>query len=265
MDNNYGIKDLYKAYILAGPNTTVNGEQYQEDEIVLEFDDVQNIAFGETIQSVSARGGYMNPALINWENVRDMQGALDMGRVSPNGFALLSRCNIVTTENGIKSIPISEELYADDSGAIELSQIPNTSYPMRIWLLEKGVRQSEIIDYDMNDNTITLGETNIDVLITYWYDVEINYQTVDVSAKDFQGYLKFIGKFYYTNENTSDRKTAIIEIPKIQIQSNFNLSFGRNVNPLVSVLRFLVIPEGNRYKRQGIKITYLDDDIDGDI
>lgn len=41
MDNNYGIKDLYKGYLLAGIKTTVNGQAYEENEIILEFDDIQ--------------------------------------------------------------------------------------------------------------------------------------------------------------------------------------------------------------------------------
>ena len=91
MDNNYGIKDLYKGYLLAGTKTTVNGQSYEENEIILEFDDIQQIAFGEDIQSISARGGYQNPVLINWETARNMYGAINMGRVSPNGFAMIAR------------------------------------------------------------------------------------------------------------------------------------------------------------------------------
>lgn len=265
MDNNYGIKDLYKGYLLAGPKTTVNGQAYEENEIILEFDDIQRIAFGENIQSISARGGYLNPALINWETVRDMYGAIDMGRVSPNGFAMIARSHIHSTEDGVKSIPNTEQAYVGDDGKLDLEHEPNTSYPLRIWLMERGIKSSEIIDYEIEDNTIILEDTNVDVLATYWYDVEINYQSVDVGAKDFNGYLKFIGKFYYTDENTSNRKTAIIEIPKLQIQSNFNLNFGRNTSPLISILQFAVIPEGPRQKRKSITITYLDDDIDADI
>ena len=265
MDNNFGIKDLYKGYLLAGPKTTLNGYQYQENEIILEFDDIQKIAFGEDIQSISARGGYQNPTLINWESVRQMYGAIDMGRVSPNTFALLSRSNITTVEDSTKSIPNTETKYVEDDGIIHLEHELNTSYPIRIWKLQRGIKSNEIVDYELEDNTIKIEDTNVDVLITYWYDVEVNYQTIDVGAKDFNGYLKFVGKFYYTGENTSDRKTAIIEIPKLQVQSNFNLNFGRNTSPLISVLQFLVIPDGPRQKRNSIKITYLDDDIDADI
>ena len=265
MDNNFGIKDLYKGYLLAGPKTTLNGYQYQENEIILEFDDIQKIAFGEDIQSISARGGYQNPTLINWESVRQMYGAIDMGRVSPNTFALLSRSNITTVEDSSKSIPNTETKYVEDDGIIYLEHELNTSYPIRIWKLQRGIKSNEIVDYELEDNTIKIEDTNVDVLITYWYDVEVNYQTIDVGAKDFNGYLKFVGKFYYTGENTSNRKTAIIEIPRLQIQSNFNLNFGRNTSPLISVLQFAVIPEGPRQKRKTISITYLDDDIDADI
>ena len=264
MDNNYRIKALYNGYSLAGQHTPLNGHLYEENEIILEFDNIQRIAFGEDINSVSARGGYLNPQLINWETARNIYGAIDMGRVSPNGFALLSRSNINTTEDGVKSIPHSERLYVEDDGALTLQYEMNTSYPLKVWKLQKGIKQSEIVDYDIQDNTIILEDTNIDVLVTYWYDVEVNYQSVDIGAKDFNGYLKFIGKFYYTDENTSDRKTAIIEIPKLQIQSNFNLNFGRNTSPLISVLQFAVIPEGPRQKRKSLIVTYLDDDIDSD-
>lgn len=264
MDNNFGIQDLYKGYLLAGPHTTLNGQLYEENEIVLEFDNIQRIAFGEDINSVSARGGYLNPQLINWETARNIYGAIDMGRVSPNGFALISRSNINSTEDGIKSIPHSERVYVGDDGVLTLEYEMNTSYPLRVWLLKQGIKSSEIVDYDIEDNTIILEDTNVDVLVTYWYDVEVNYQSVDIGAKDFNGYLKFIGKFYYTDENTSNRKTAIIEISRLQIQSNFNLNFGRNTSPLISVLQFAVIPEGPRQKRKTISITYLDDDIDAD-
>ena len=265
MDNNYGIKDLYKGYFLAGPKTVVNGQAYSENEIILEFDNIQEIAFGEDIASVSAKGGYLNPVLINWESVRGMFGAINMGRVSPNTFSMLTRANIKTVEDTTKSLPYSQKEYIDENGIFEFEHSPNTSYPIKIWELSKGKKSREIIDYEMQDDTLILEDTDIDVLVTYWYDVDTDYQTVDVGSKDFNGYLKFDGKFYYTDENTSNRKTGIIEIPKLLIQSNFNLNFGRNTSPLVSVLRFAVIPDGSRFKRQSIQITYLNDDIDADI
>ena len=265
MDNNYGIKDLYKGYLLAGTKTTVNGQAYEENEIILEFDDIQQIAFGEDIQSISARGGYQNPVLINWETARNMYGAINMGRVSPNGFALIARSNINSVEEGTKSLPYSQEVYIDSDGIFTFDHSPNTSYPLKVWALSKGKKTREIVDYIMQDDTLILEDTDIDVLVTYWYDVDIDYQTVNVGAKDFNGYLKFVGKFYYTDENTSNRKTGIIEIPKLLIQSNFNLNFGRNTSPLISVLQFAVIPDGSRYKRKSIQVTYLDDDIDADI
>lgn len=265
MDNNYGIKDLYKGYLLAGPATIVNGQSYQENEIILEFDNIQNIAFGESVQSVYARGGYLNPALIEWETVQSLYGALDMGRVSPNGFSLIARSNINSVEMGTKSLPHSERLYVED-GTITPEYTIDFSYPLKVWKLKKGIKVNEIVDYQIEDNTIVIDDTDIDVLITYWYTIDVDYQTVDVGAKDFQGYLKFVGKFYYTDENTSNRKTAIIEIPRLQIQSNFNLSFGRNTSPLISTLQFVVIPESiRRGNRKTIQITYLDDDIDADI
>lgn len=194
-----------------------------------------------------------------------MYGAINMGRVSPNGFSLIARSKITSVEDGTKSLPYSQEVYIEDDGLIRFDHTPNSSYPIKIWALTRGKKSREIVDYEMQDDTIIIEDTNIDALITYWYDVDINYQTVDVGAKDFNGYLKFIGKFYYTDENTSNRKTGIIEIPKLQIQSNFNLNFGRNTSPLVSILQFAVIPDGTRYKRKTIQITYLDDDIDADI
>lgn len=194
-----------------------------------------------------------------------MYGALNLGRVSPNGFALLSRCQISTTEGGTKALPYSQTTYTED-GSVTLDYSPNTSYPMRIWALSKGKKSREIVDYNLEDDTLSLEDTDTDVLITYWYDVETDYQEVDVGAKDFNGYLKFIGKFYYTDENTSNRKTGIIEIPKLQVQSSFNLNFGRTASPLLSTLQFAVIPEiGSRQKRKSIHITYLDDDIDADV
>ena len=78
-----------------------------------------------------------------------MYGAINMGRVSPNGFSLIARSKITSVEDGTKSLPYSQEVYIEDDGLIHFDHVPNSSYPIKIWALTRGRKSREIVDYEM--------------------------------------------------------------------------------------------------------------------
>ena len=136
-----------------------------------------------------------------------------------------------------------------------------------IAVLEVMAAMEQLGDLDTNnDNTITLEEDiENNVLVDYWYKYDTGFEILSIGKKDINGYLQFVGKFYYTDEYSGVNKTGLIEIPQLRISSDFDLRFGRNTNPFISVLNFEAIRNGVRGDGKALEIIYLDRDIDADI
>ena len=261
-DYSYGIKDLYQGIILAGQDTMINGISYKENDVLLFFDNIQEMQFQEATSSVSARGGFDNRQLINWETTEEIDCVLQLGRISKIGYGIING-NILNSKKGIKAIRQIEKTYIEDNKAY-LKHTPLQDREISVMKMNQGVIVSKITEFEIQENTLILKENDIDVLVDYYFSYDTDALSIKIGEKNLPGCLKFVGKYYYTDEQGSSRKTAIIEIPKIQINGSFTITFGRNASPIVSILRFKAVPIGDRQNTKTAEIIYLDEDIDGD-
>ena len=263
-DYPYMIKDIYSAAILATEPIKIGDVTYQEDDVILLFDSIQQVNFQEITSTVAASGGFNNAPLVMWETTNEVDCALQIGKISKKGYGLLNKA-ILGQKKAYQLIRQFEEVQSDENGVIQLKHSPFLDKPINVMICINGVTDNKILDYQLEDSTLTIEEKpNTNFLIDYWYLENVSGQTIKIGQKLLNGFFKFVGKFYYSDEEGSSCKTAIIEIPKISIVGNFNISFGRNANPLISTLMFRAIPSGNRDNSSTMKIIYLDKDIDGD-
>lgn len=262
MDNNFGVKDIYQGMLLAARPMVINGVEYKEDDVVLLFDSIQAISFQESSSSVYSRGGFDNRRLISWTTTQQIDCALDMGRISQAGYGIVNKEVLkgVETFKSIRSI----ETYSLEDGIISLLHEPLEDMPVRIFKKGGMTIEKEILDFSIEGSTIRIeGYEDCDVLIDYYFKEDVGINLIPIGKKQFNGIFKFVGKFYYTNEQSSSRKTAIIEIPRLEITNDFNITLGRNINPLITTMMFTAIPVGDRRNTKTLQILYLDKDIDG--
>lgn len=261
-DYSYGVKDLYQGVFLASQDMKINGINYKKDDVLLFFDNIQGIAFEEEKSSVAAEGGFDNRRLINWSTTHSVNGVMDLGRISKIGYGIINE-TILNNISNIKAIRQIEKQSAKGN-IVYLKHSPLDGREITISKMNQGVIVSKITEFTVKENTLILNENDIDVLVDYYFSYQTNAASIKIGSNNLPGYLKFVGKFYYTDEQGSSRKTALIEIPKVEIDGNFSINFGRNTSPIVSILRFKAIPVGERQNSKAVEIIYLDEDIDAD-
>lgn len=259
---NYGIKDIYQGALLAGSPITINGVDYKENDVILFFDSIQEIVFQEDRAYWEARGGHKNPQLVTWDDTPQVNCSLNMGVISQAGYGLVNKA-ILKSYIAPKAIRQFETCPIEEGKAV-LKHVPNNEYPIRVFSRDGVTIEEEILDFYTWENTIIVEGNHKEIFVDYYFSDEMNIKSVPIGDKMLNGDFKFVGKFYYSNEQQGSRKTAIIEIPKLKLASNFNLRLGRNTNPFITVMSFSALPSGEKNKVSPISIWYLDADIDGD-
>ena len=259
----YGIKNLYQASLKTCNDMEILGIKYSAGDTLLYFDNIQEMVFNEDREEVAARGGWNNREHVIWEITHSVAASMNMGVINKLGYGLVNKVAPQHSEGRAINQVENKEV---DGVTIEVLHSIDDSRPITIWEVENGAIQHKILDFLVSGNTITLEEEiSNNVLVDYWYQYNTGYDILPIGKKDINGYLQFVGKFYYTDEYSGVNKTGLIEIPQLRISSNFDLRFGRNTNPFISVLNFEAIPNGIRGDGKAIEIIYLDSDIDAEI
>lgn len=259
----YGVKNLYQASLKTCNDIEILGREYKAGDTLLYFDNIQEMVFNEDKEEVAARGGWNNREHVIWEITHSVNASLNMGVINKLGYGLINKA--MPQEGDTRLINQIENCEVNN-GSIQLLHTIDTSKEVVVWEVENGALKDKILDFSIDGDTINLEEDiNNNVLVDYWYLYDTGYEILSIGKKDINGYLQFVGKFYYTDEYSGVNKTGLIEIPQLRISSDFNLRFGRNTNPFVSVLNFEAIPNGIRGDGKAIEIIYLDRDIDAEI
>ena len=258
-----GIKDIYQATIKTLSPLTINGQQYKAGDTLFYFDNIQELSFTEDKESVYAHGGWNDRNLVEWEIMHAINCSINVGVLSPIEYGVVNKT--LAKKSTALSVNQIENLEVDGTTILTYHSIDSTK-PVRVWSVVNGSADTEILDFTVDDDTIILeNEYDGNVLVDYWFNYQSNLTTLNIGQRDLNGFLMFTGKFYYVDEFTGVRKTGLIEIPKLRIESDFSIRLGRNTNPFISILNFQAIPDGERGKGIALKMHYLDIDLDADL
>ena len=260
MDQSFGIKELYDIKIKATYPIEFNGRKILEGETIAFFDSIQIANFSEIVSTTKATGGFDNRSLIYWENVKEVNFNFAQGIFSKEQFALMANANLLQNENKKITISKRENLESDENGMITLSYIPINN----IFIYNKETTQKlDFVIIDQNKLKINLPYT--DVIIDYEFEYNNNSNTMQIGKILTSGYVSLEGKTRVKDDVTGHTHTGIIKIPKLKLLSNISITLGRNAQPLVSMLKAVGIPIGDRSNKKIMEIIFLDDDIDSDI
>lgn len=72
MENEFGLKELYSVVLKATYPIEMEGRKFEPGEVIARFDKIQIANFRELTSRVSANGGKHNPALVVWEDPREI-------------------------------------------------------------------------------------------------------------------------------------------------------------------------------------------------
>lgn len=260
MDQAFGIKELYDIKIKATYPIEFNGRKILEGETIAFFDSIQIANFSEIVSTTKATGGFDNRSLIYWENVKEVNFNFAQGIFSKEQFALMANANLLQNEDKKITISKRENLESDENGIITLSYIPINN----IFIYNKETTQKlDFVIVDQNKLKINLPYT--DVIIDYEFEYNNNSNTMQIGKILTSGYVSLEGKTRVKDDVTGHTHTGIIKIPKLKLLSNISITLGRNAQPLVSMLKAVGVPIGDRSNKKIMEIIFLDDDIDSDI
>ena len=298
MENFSGLKEMYDVNIRLNQPLEINGKKYDINESILTFTTAEIAQINENKSQVSARGGYQNPALVNWDVDNETNFAITHGVLSPKSWALLSNSQI---ENpNIKSISYKETLNTiedDNYCFVDLKFCPNNiegiigaqpnpyfePLPMgrREELLLKPLPPTKIRwifvynsetgqrirDFKVFQNRLFFDSEYRKVEVDYTFFYEDKITVLEVGNRLFNGFLRLDGKMSFKDEKTGEVTTGVLELPKIKLSSSLSIKLGRDYsNSVVSDFYFTGYPDDMRRRgEQAVAyITFLNTELTGD-
>ena len=262
MNTEFGLKELYDLTLKATYPIEVEGRKFEAGEVIARFDKIQIANFREIASRVSANGGKNNPALVVWEDTKEIQLNFTQGVFSKRQFALLSNSNLV------KSAPAEEILLSahftgesDEEGRIQLN---------RERVLNVFIYSAETYE-KLTPKSVDLEKGEI-VLDTPYCDVEVDYQfyytnevsTMTVGKRLIEGFLQLEGKTRVKDDITGKTRTALLRIPRLKLVSDLSMRLGREAGPLLANFAAVGYPEVGREKKV-MEMLFLSDDIDAEM
>lgn len=254
--SNFGIKDFYEVSFIPLEDIEMGGQIYSKDEPILRIEKPQLLTFGANDITRAARGGFDNLNLVEWSKIDEVQGVLQLGVTSKVSMAMAIGMELKKEIDSQLTIPMSERFFVGISQEVRLKYEPAGN--IRVYVIEEDNRVREILDYEIEETTLILEEKGIDIEVVYDFLYEGEEEYIKIGSPNLQGYFRFVGKFYYTDEYTQEQRTGIIEIPRVKILTNFQLSLGRNTTPQISNLYFSANPIGDKYSKEFLRIRFLD-------
>ena len=264
MDKEFGMQELYFVQLKSTYPIEVKGQLIAAGEVVAAFDKIQIANFKDISREVAAQGGYQNRKLVIWDRVEGVDLVFAQGIFSKTQLALMNNARLVSLGQD-STIPIAEreELETNENGIITLTHVPLSSW-IFVYNKETGEKLTGLHRIDSNKLQTDPPLAYTDVIVDYEYGDNGGADVNLIGEEIFDGYLSLEGRSRFKDDVTGDTHTAIIRIPKLKITSDFNLTLGKNAQPVVPKFTGTALSEGPRKESKAIEIYFLEDDIDED-
>ena len=298
MDENFvGMKELYDVNLRLLKPLEIGNKKYDINESVLSFKTAEIAQVQENKRVISARGGYHNPALVNWEVDKEMTFAITHGVLSPISYALLSNSKL--KEPIFKSVSFNEKLSVEMNGNYlycdlkyrpnavcqmgaqgnpDMEQLPMGRRPDLLlkplppsktkWIFVYDAQNGrKIHNFSLSGNRLYLQEDANEVIVDYTFACEDKVRVLEVGNRLLNGFLRLEGKMSIKDEKSGEVTTGILEMPKIKLSSSLKMTLGKNYdNSTVSDFYFVGYPDENdRREDQSIaKIGFMSTELTGD-
>ena len=260
MDNEFGMQELYFVQLKSTYPIEIEGRQIAAGEVVAAFDKIQIANFQEIHKQVAAQGGYQNRRLVIWNRTEGVNLTFTQGIFSKTQLSLMSNMRLIKINND-KRIRIAQRdvLETDDEGKITLTHVPIDSW-IFVYNKETGEKLTGL--QFVSENVIQTPLVYKDVIVDYEYGYDNGASVSFVGEDIFEGYLSLEGRTRIKDDETGETHTAIIYIPKLKITSDFNLTLGRNAQPMVGRFEASALSIGEKKHSKALELYFLNGDID---
>lgn len=262
MENEFGLKELTDITLKATYPIEMDGRKFEAGEVIARFDKIQIANFREITSRVSANGGKSNPALVVWEDPKELQLTFTQGIFSRRQFALLSNANL------IQKAPIDKTLLSaqykgesDEEGKI---QLPKENVTNVFVYNAKTFDRINPTNIDLEKGVIAIDQPYCDVEIDYQYEYSGYVSVMKIGQKLIGGFLQLEGKTRVKDDITGKTRTAILRIPRLKLVSDLSMRLGREAGPLLANFAAVGYPGVGREKTV-MELLFLNDDIDAEM
>ena len=262
MDNEFGLQELYFVQLKSTYPIEIKGKEFAAGEVIAAFDNIQISNFQDIHKEAAAQGGYQNRKLVIWNRTEGVDLIFTQGIFSKTQLSLMNNMRLITlNENQIVRIAQRDELETDSEGKITLTHIPINSW-IFVYNKETGEKLTGLswVDQQTLQTPLIYQEVIVDYEYAYDNGIDVSFVGEDI----FDGYLSLEGRTRIKDDITGETHTAIIYIPKLKITSEFNLTLGRNAQPIVGQFKATALATGERKQSKALEIYFLEDDIDKD-
>lgn len=263
MENEFGLKELYSVVLKATYPIEMEGRKFESGEVIARFDKIQIANFRELTSRVSANGGKHNPALVVWEDPREIQLTFTQGVFSKRQFALLSNANLIKIAPADK-ILISAHFKgeSDDEGIVQLEK-ENVS---NVFVYNaKTFEKIKPINVDLEKGVLVIDQNYCDVEVDFQYEYTNDVSVMNIGQKLIGGFLLLEGKTRVKDDITGKTRTAILRIPRLKLVSDLSMRLGREAGPLLANFAAVGYPVGNGKSQKIMEMLFLNDDIDAEM
>lgn len=263
MNTEFGLKELYDLTLKATFPIEMEGRKFEPGEVIARFDKIQIANFRELTSRVSANGGKHNPALVVWEDPKELQLTFTQGIFSKRQFALLSNANLIQkapTDKILISAQYKGE--SDKEGKIQLDKEKITN---AFVYNAKTFEKINPINVDLEKGVITIGDAYCDVEIDFQYEYTNDVTVMNIGQKLIGGFLLLEGKTRVKDDITGKTHTAILRIPRLKLVSDLSMRLGREAGPLLANFAAVGYPAGNGKDKKVMEMLFLNDDIDAEM
>ena len=263
MNNEFGLKELYDLTLKATFSIEMDGRKFEAGEVIARFDKIQIANFREITSRVSAKGGKSNPALVIWEDPKEIQLTFTQGVFSKRQFALLSNANLIQKAPADKILLSAQyKGESDETGKIQLEKENVTNVFVYNAKTFDRINPKEI---DLEKGVITIEQPYCDVDIDYQYEYINNASIMKVGQKLIGGFLLLEGKTRVKDDITGKTHTAILRIPRLRLVSDLSMRLGREAGPLLANFAAVGYPNIAGKDKTVMEMLFLNDDIDAEM
>ena len=262
MNTEFGLKELTDLTLKATYPIEVEGRKFEAGEVIARFDKIQIANFREVTSRISANGGKSNPALVIWEDSKEIQLNFTQGVFSKRQFALLSNSKLIKSAPEDK-ILISEHFVgeSDEEGRIQLDKENVTNvFVYNAKTFDKIIPKS--IDLEKGVIVTDTSYCDVEVDFQYYYSNEITIMSV--GQRLIEGFLSLEGKTRVKDDITGKTRTAILRIPRLKLVSDLSMRLGREAGPLLANFAAVGCPSLGKDKKV-MELLFLSDDIDAEM
>ena len=263
MNTEFGLKELTDITLKATYPIEMEGRKFETGEVIARFDKIQIANFRELTSRISTNGGKKNPALVVWEDTKEIQLTFSQGIFSKKQFALLSNSKL------IKCAPEEEILVSahfvgesDEDGNVNLGKERVTN----VFVYDADTFEKiNPINVDLEKGVIVIDAPYKDVEVDYQYNYSNGVTVMSVGQQLIQGFLQLEGKTRVKDDITGKTHTAILRIPRLKLVSDLTMRLGREATPVLANFNAIGLPTGERGNKQIMELLFLSDDIDADM